>query len=412
MPCLTLENDIDNINDNNSCEVVIERNSRTRRMLVCSDSHGDLSNNQINILSNFTFVNLSKLETLIISYNKLQCIERDALAGLKMLKILSLHGNDISMVPDGAFSDLHAISHLALGSNPLYCDCSLRWLAEWVKRDYVEPGIARCVEPPSMKDKLLLTTPATSFQCKGRVSNEILAKCNACFTFPCSNEGVCEPLPERQYNCRCSPGYHGNHCQYMIDACYGNPCRNSGTCKLLEEGRFSCHCAPGYTGIRCESNINDCLTHKCENNATCVDLVLAYECKCLPGYMGEYCEKKIPFCTKEFNPCKNGATCVNHFTHYTCECKPGFAGENCTQDIDDCQNHLCQTSPFHTITKYGHKEFLIKVRRTLQDEVSELHSNESNSSLLKNDSSHSCSTPQPTITETFLANVALEMAPH
>ncbi|XP_046659132.1 protein slit isoform X2 [Homalodisca vitripennis] len=302
----------------------------------------DLSNNQINILSNFTFVNLSKLETLIISYNKLQCIERDALAGLKMLKILSLHGNDISMVPDGAFSDLHAISHLALGSNPLYCDCSLRWLAEWVKRDYVEPGIARCVEPPSMKDKLLLTTPATSFQCKGRVSNEILAKCNACFTFPCSNEGVCEPLPERQYNCRCSPGYHGNHCQYMIDACYGNPCRNSGTCKLLEEGRFSCHCAPGYTGIRCESNINDCLTHKCENNATCVDLVLAYECKCLPGYMGEYCEKKIPFCTKEFNPCKNGATCVNHFTHYTCECKPGFAGENCTQDIDDCQNHLCQ----------------------------------------------------------------------
>lgn len=72
----------------------------------------------------------------------------------------------------------------------------------------------------------------------GRVSNDILAKCNACFTNPCSNEGVCEPLPERLYNCRCSPGYHGNHCQYMIDACYGNPCRNSGTCKLLEEGRF------------------------------------------------------------------------------------------------------------------------------------------------------------------------------
>lgn len=53
----------------------------------------------------------------------------------------------------------------ALGSNPLYCDCNMRWLSEWVKRDYVEPGIARCAEPASMKDKLLLTTPAVNFQC-------------------------------------------------------------------------------------------------------------------------------------------------------------------------------------------------------------------------------------------------------
>uniref|UniRef100_A0A1B6IJQ7 SGNH hydrolase-type esterase domain-containing protein n=1 Tax=Homalodisca liturata TaxID=320908 RepID=A0A1B6IJQ7_9HEMI len=71
-----------------------------------------------------------------------------------------------------------------------------------------------------------------------------------------------------------------------------------------------------------------------------------------------------------------------------------------------------EESARHLKNGLTHKEFLIKVRRTLQDEVSELHSNESNSSLLKNDSSHSCSTPQPTITETFLANVALEMAPH
>ncbi|KAL2716190.1 protein slit isoform X3 [Vespula squamosa] len=126
----------------------------------------DLSNNQIGMLSNDTFRNLTKLSHLIISYNKLQCVQRNALAGLKSLRIISLHGNDISVIPEGAFEDLKSISHLALGSNPLYCDCSMRWLAEWVKKDFVEPGIAKCMDPPNMRDKLLLTTPPDAFQCK------------------------------------------------------------------------------------------------------------------------------------------------------------------------------------------------------------------------------------------------------
>lgn len=137
-----------------------------------------------------------------------------------------------------------------------------------MKLDYVEPGIARCAEPITMKDKLILSTPAAAFQCKGkniiyrfkkyilfncvimclinglivivvgRVGNDILAKCDACYTFPCQNGGKCAPMPERHYECRCAPGYHGHHCEYMIDACYGNPCRNGATCKVLEEGRF------------------------------------------------------------------------------------------------------------------------------------------------------------------------------
>lgn len=65
----------------------------------------------------------------------------------------------------------------ALGSNPLYCDCSMRWLAEWVKKDYVEPGIARCMEPPAMRDKLLLTTPASAFQCKSKYLMSVYLDC-------------------------------------------------------------------------------------------------------------------------------------------------------------------------------------------------------------------------------------------
>lgn len=52
-------------------------------------------------------------------------------------------------------------------------------------------------------------------------------------------------MPEKDYECRCAPGYHGKNCEFMIDACYGNPCRNSATCKVLEEGRFR------YVAIKC-----------------------------------------------------------------------------------------------------------------------------------------------------------------
>ena len=87
--------------------------------------------------------------------------------GLKNLRILSLHGNDISQIPESAFEDRSSITHLALGSNPFYCDCDLRWLSEWVKRDYIEPGIAKCSGPGPQKEKLLLTSPSNQFRCTG-----------------------------------------------------------------------------------------------------------------------------------------------------------------------------------------------------------------------------------------------------
>lgn len=57
----------------------------------------------------------------------------------------------------------------AIGANPLYCDCNMQWLSDWVKSEYKEPGIARCAGPGDMADKLLLTTPSKKFMCQGKV---------------------------------------------------------------------------------------------------------------------------------------------------------------------------------------------------------------------------------------------------
>ena len=88
-----------------------------------------------------------------------------SILGLTALRLLSLHGNDISMIPEGTFDDLTAMSHIALGSNPFHCDCELRWLSELFKKSYIEPGIATCATPSELRDKLVLSASSDRFVC-------------------------------------------------------------------------------------------------------------------------------------------------------------------------------------------------------------------------------------------------------
>ena len=46
----------------------------------------DLSNNQISVLPPFVFSNLTRLATLIVSYNKLQCVQENAF-GRELLEL-------------------------------------------------------------------------------------------------------------------------------------------------------------------------------------------------------------------------------------------------------------------------------------------------------------------------------------
>ncbi len=71
-----------------------------------------MSNNEITVLPPYVFANLSRLSTLIVSYNKLQCVQEDAFHGLDSLRILSLHGNEISRIPEGAFDARASVTHL------------------------------------------------------------------------------------------------------------------------------------------------------------------------------------------------------------------------------------------------------------------------------------------------------------
>ena len=73
----------------------------------------------------------------------------------------------------------------------------------------------------------------------GDIDPRILAKCDLCQNDPCENGASCRPLPNRDYECMCVPGFYGKNCEAIIDACYGNPCDNGATCKVMEAGRFT-----------------------------------------------------------------------------------------------------------------------------------------------------------------------------
>uniref|UniRef100_A0A8C9UDL7 Slit guidance ligand 3 n=1 Tax=Serinus canaria TaxID=9135 RepID=A0A8C9UDL7_SERCA len=247
----------------------------------------------------------------------------------------------LRMLPKGIPKD---VTELALGTNPLHCDCHLRWLSEWVKAGYKEPGIARCRGPEAMVDRLLLTTPTHHFQCKEPVDLSVVSKCNPCLSSPCKNNGTCSSDPVELYQCTCPFGFKGRDCSVPINSCIQNPCQNGGTCHLTEANKdgFSCSCLLGYEGERCEINPDDCEDNDCENNSTCVDGINNYVCLCPPNYTGELCDEVIDHCVPDLNPCQHESKCVPLDKGTRCECLPGYSGKHCEVDDDDCLGHKCR----------------------------------------------------------------------
>uniref|UniRef100_A0A3P8WYX9 Slit homolog 1b (Drosophila) n=1 Tax=Cynoglossus semilaevis TaxID=244447 RepID=A0A3P8WYX9_CYNSE len=263
---------------------------------------------------------------LILSYNSLRCIPPLALGGLlsALFKPLTLS----LCVCMCMFS--------AIGANPLYCDCRLLWLSDWVKSGYKEPGIARCAGPRGMEGKLLLTTPVPW-------DAAVQSKCSPCVSSPCQNQGVCQPHHTQLYTCSCRTGNRGKHCETPVDACVSNPCTNGGTCLSDEQtAGFSCACAYGFHGMFCEVNVDDCPDHGCENGATCVDGVGNYTCLCPPNYTGLLCEEEEGACSPGRNPCKHQSTCISSPAGPRCVCIPGWVGPNCGIDYNECVDHRCQ----------------------------------------------------------------------
>ncbi|KAM9514069.1 LOW QUALITY PROTEIN: slit homolog 3 protein-like [Salvelinus alpinus] len=353
-----------------------------------------LRSNQIGCVDNTTFTGLSSVRLLSLYDNRISTIAPGAFTTLHSLSTINLLSNPyvcdchlawlglwlkktrvvseprcqkpafLKEIPiqdvanpdftcDGMMHNSYiSLFPRALGANPLYCNCDLRWLSQWVKAGFKEPGIARCTGPPDMADRLLLTTPLNRFQCKGPVDINLMAKCAPCLAGPCLNNGTCASDVSGSYHCTCPIGYKGQNCEIAINACISFPCANGGTCHLMpgQAEQFSCTCPPGYEGLQCEVNPDDCEDNDCENNSTCVDGINNYTCVCPPNYTadrydmgkGDLCEEVVDPCMQGFDPCQHDSKCIPLAKGFRCECLPGYVGQHCEQDYNDCLENKCQ----------------------------------------------------------------------
>ncbi|VDM35149.1 unnamed protein product [Hydatigera taeniaeformis] len=255
---------------------------------------------------------------------------------------LFLEHNEIRSIDSERLRRLKSLETLAIGQNPLHCDCNLRWLHAFFRLKYLDNGVSICASPEHMKFKSIFHSNLKDFSCSVEAP-DIIAKCNPCVTNPCLNGGRCEAISGVEFKCTCEMPFYGDRCEKKVDACFEKPCKNGGTCEVTDDlGHYRCECAAGFTGLDCEENVDDCKNVECENGGVCVDGVNSYTCECASGFRGKHCEHKIRYCVDE-NPCQNDGVCVSEKpTGFKCICPEGWGGNDCSKNLDDCEYNKCQ----------------------------------------------------------------------
>ncbi|KAE8739794.1 hypothetical protein FOCC_FOCC014719 [Frankliniella occidentalis] len=135
-----------------------------------------------NLLTEFpaaAISSLHELRVLDIGFNLLTELPVNAFSGTPSLTLLALDGNPLAGVPERAVAHLNTtLRGLSLGGRFLACDCSLRWVAEWIARGDLqvtsrERNPQFCGSPAHLKDRSFYAIQPAELKCTGDKEKEV-----------------------------------------------------------------------------------------------------------------------------------------------------------------------------------------------------------------------------------------------
>ncbi|XP_068429160.1 nyctalopin [Clinocottus analis] len=109
----------------------------------------NLGGNMLTNVSKTWFGDQVELEVLYLDRNQLLTIEEGAFENLTSLITLHLNSNNLTTLPFPVFRPVYFLGRLFLFRNPWECDCSLRWLQEWME-SYKLVRDVPCASPSSV----------------------------------------------------------------------------------------------------------------------------------------------------------------------------------------------------------------------------------------------------------------------
>lgn len=266
----------------------------------------DVSNNPIYHIYTQSFVRNYMLQKINLSFCELTFFEKEILAGLKNLQMISLEGN------------------------PFHCNCRIQWLhylLETKTELFSKANQISCKTPQRLEGKTIKNVKTTNFKCSCRDCQVYTAchnKGEQCTCTPgleyITCEGICTPT-SKTYNCtyinrKClcdSPSSvttKPRQCNFHIT---NKTCSKHAQLQKVGQN-LGCVCKKGFSGdgVKC-IDIDECLSpfRRCITKMyVCHNTVGSYKCRCRPGYKESQLFPQQQ-CV-DVNECRNRSICGEH----------------------------------------------------------------------------------------------------
>uniref|UniRef100_A0A914Z2S6 Uncharacterized protein n=1 Tax=Panagrolaimus superbus TaxID=310955 RepID=A0A914Z2S6_9BILA len=123
----------------------------------------DLSENELEILTNAQVVGSKAMRNLQLDKNRLTCVETEVIREWKTLEIFTINGNRLTTLD--TIDALPNLRIFRLNDNPLLCDCRMKWVRNVINASLISK--VKCHRPMLLQGHNLIQVEEDDMKCSG-----------------------------------------------------------------------------------------------------------------------------------------------------------------------------------------------------------------------------------------------------